>query len=78
MTAALKRRGITISEEEVRMLTEGGGGNEWFAYCELTGNIKDEDFVCVMSTLITEINAPQAAGDLPATSGENCERDDPL
>lgn len=53
-----------------RTLMQMGGGNEWFAYCYLVQEIKDGDFVRIMSTLIDEVNASQSAGDAEGTSGE--------
>lgn len=60
MTAAIKRKGITLSDEKCKMLTEGGGGGQWFMYCDLISMVKDGDFVRIMTTLIGEINAADA------------------
>ena len=63
MTAAIKRKGVTLSDEKCKMLTEGGGGGQWFMYCDLISMVKDGDFVRIMTTLIDEINAAGQTGD---------------
>ncbi|MDE7202640.1 MAG: hypothetical protein K2O91_12255 [Lachnospiraceae bacterium] len=63
MTAALKGKGVTISDEKQKMLTEGGGGSAWFAYCSLIEHLRDENFIRVMSTLISELDRKQSTSD---------------
>lgn len=64
MTAAIKRKKVTLSDEKCKMLTEGGGGSQWFMYCDLVSMIKDGDFVRILSTLIDEIGAVGQTGDM--------------
>ncbi|MDE7477680.1 MAG: hypothetical protein K2M91_06990, partial [Lachnospiraceae bacterium] len=55
MTAALKGRGVTISDEKKKMLTEGGGDNAWRNYCYFVQCLKGDDFMRIMSTLLSEV-----------------------
>lgn len=54
MISALKKRGITLSDQRKKMLTEGARLEEWSDYCFLTQRLADKDFIPVMRKLIDE------------------------
>lgn len=54
MISALKKRGVSLSEERVKMLTEGARLEEWSDYCFLTQRLADKDFIRVMRNIIGE------------------------
>lgn len=60
ITDHLKKNGTAISEEWVRIITEGGGKDErtkekWFDYCSLTEQLSDENYLPCMSAVVSEI-----------------------
>ncbi|MDE7479008.1 MAG: leucine-rich repeat domain-containing protein, partial [Lachnospiraceae bacterium] len=54
VTAALKDKGITISDEKKKMLTEGGGGNARYAFQYYIEKMNDVDFIQIMYALLSE------------------------
>ena len=54
MISALKKRGIALSDELKKLLTEGARLEEWSDYCFLTERLADKDFIPVMRKLIDE------------------------
>ena len=56
----LKDRGIRLSEQRIKLVTEGiGSETEWHRYCWDVSQMKDEDFIPAMSVLISEIGGEQ-------------------
>lgn len=55
ITAALKDKGISISDEKKRMLTEGKGHDAWYIYTYYMERMDDRSFLRIMSELIREI-----------------------
>ncbi len=55
MISALKNRGVTISGDFALKITKGSGSFFWFDYCYLTQQLNEEEFIRVLSALITEI-----------------------
>ncbi len=55
ITAALKARGISISDEKKRMLTEGKGHDVWYMYTYYMERMDDKSFLRIMSELLCEI-----------------------
>lgn len=60
MIAMLKNRGVKLSEDMIKLITEGKGSEEeWHAFCWDISLLKDEDLIPVISTLISEIGGEQ-------------------
>lgn len=60
MITMLKNRGVKLSEDKVKLITEGKGSEgEWHGYCWDVSLLKDEDFIPTISALISEIGGEQ-------------------
>lgn len=56
MITVLKSKGFFVPENKIKMITEGGGGDDWFDYCYLVKQLDDEQFFRVMTALLSECN----------------------
>ena len=50
----LKKKGAVLPEKWVKVMLEVGLSENWYNYCYLTSLLSDEDFVPLMTALITE------------------------
>ncbi len=55
IAAALKDRGISISDNKKRMLTEGHGRTVWYIYIDCIRTMNDERFLQVMSEVVHDV-----------------------
>ena len=55
IAAALKDRGISISDNKKRMLTEGHGCTVWYIYIDCIRTMNDERFLQVMSEVVHDV-----------------------
>lgn len=54
MIELLENKGVEVSENKIKMMTEGGNNDDWLNYCWLVGHLDDERFFRVMNTLIAK------------------------
>lgn len=56
MIELLKSKGTAIPENRIKLITEGGNNDDWFAYCWIASRLDVEQFIRVMNALIAECN----------------------
>lgn len=54
-SARLKANGEKLSEEALNILLKGADSGERYEFCVISGRLSDEDFIRIMSELISEI-----------------------
>lgn len=55
ITDLLKKHGAVIPQKWIDIITKGSGGDRWLNYCWLVRQISNEDFIPVMTSLVSEI-----------------------
>lgn len=51
----LRRKGAALPKEKINMMTEGSQRDDWFEYCYYVQRLSDNNFIPVLSEIISEI-----------------------